>query len=503
MDREPVAEESPADESDLARFGYKQSLGRTLGGFSSFAAGFAYISILTGLFQMMPLGYRSAGPAFFWTWPVVAAGQFCVALCFAELSTHYPLCGSLYQWSRRMGGDAVGWMAGWVSLAGSIVALAAVSMALQASLPVVWSRFQFVGSVSNASDSAKNAVIIGAFLIALTTLLNARGVALLAKFNNLGVIAELTGAVLLVGLLFRVARHSPVVVMTQAGASNSEAGWVGGAFLAAALTASYVLYGFDTAGSLAEETVSPRKNSPRAILLAISSAAIVGGLLIVSALMAARNPNDVALGRPDGGLAKITTQALGPGVGRAFLVIVAVAIASCALTVQTGAVRLIYAMARDGRLPGSKFLARVGEESRTPTIPAVVVGIFAAAILLFNINHAKVVEAVGSVSVVWINLSYLLVTVPMLFRRLRGWPGAPEPGLFHLGRLGLPINFLAVIWGFAIVVNTAWPRAGVYGEEWPIRFIAPIGTFGLLAAGFVYYNAARNRPETIAAEPRH
>ena len=70
------------------------------------------------------------------------------------------------------------------------------------------------------------------------------------------------------------------------------------AFLAATLTASYVLYGFETAGSLAEETVSPRKQSPRAILHAIVSASILGGLLILSALMAARDPSDPGNGMP-------------------------------------------------------------------------------------------------------------------------------------------------------------------------------------------------------------
>ena len=52
------------DSEDLARFGYRQELTRTLGSFSSFAAGFSYLSILTGLFQMFYLGFGAGGPAF-------------------------------------------------------------------------------------------------------------------------------------------------------------------------------------------------------------------------------------------------------------------------------------------------------------------------------------------------------------------------------------------------------------------------------------------------------
>ena len=56
---------------------------------------------------------------------------------------------------------------------------------------------------------------------------------------------------------------------------------------ATALTASYVLYGFDTAGTLAEETHDPRKKAPRAILQALLAAGFAGLLVLLFALMAA------------------------------------------------------------------------------------------------------------------------------------------------------------------------------------------------------------------------
>src|ERR1700693_3659530 len=120
-----------ADKADLQAFGYPQDLMRSLGSFSSFAAGFSYISILTGMFQMFYLGYGSGGPAFFWSWPLVFAGQFLVALCFAELAAHFPLSGSVYQWSKQIGHRAIGWLAGWIYLACLIITLAAVALALQ------------------------------------------------------------------------------------------------------------------------------------------------------------------------------------------------------------------------------------------------------------------------------------------------------------------------------------------------------------------------------------
>src|SRR5690349_17892521 len=90
------------DSDELAKFGYKQELDRSLGSFSSFAAGFSYISILTGVFQLFGFAFLSAGPAFWWSWPVVFIGQFLVALCFAELAGQFPLAGSVYQWSKQI-----------------------------------------------------------------------------------------------------------------------------------------------------------------------------------------------------------------------------------------------------------------------------------------------------------------------------------------------------------------------------------------------------------------
>src|SRR5262249_45018912 len=76
---------------------YKPVLRPSLRSFSSFAAGFSYLSILTGVTQYFYLGYGAGGPAFFWTWPAVFAGQLLVALCFAELSARHPLAGGVYQ----------------------------------------------------------------------------------------------------------------------------------------------------------------------------------------------------------------------------------------------------------------------------------------------------------------------------------------------------------------------------------------------------------------------
>jgi amino acid transporter len=100
------------DAADLEQFGYKSELDRRLGGLSTFAASFALISIIVGLFTVYGIGYAFAGPPVAWTVLVVLAGQGLVALVFAELAANYPISGSIYQWSKRLGNRPWGWMTG-------------------------------------------------------------------------------------------------------------------------------------------------------------------------------------------------------------------------------------------------------------------------------------------------------------------------------------------------------------------------------------------------------
>jgi urea carboxylase system permease len=495
-----AADEPPASPESHGggHFGYKQELQRSLRSFASFAAGFSYLSILTGMFQVFYLGYGAGGPAFFWTWPLVFAGQFLVALCFAELAAHYPLAGSVYQWSKYTGSWALGWLTGWVYLASYIISLAAVVLALQVTLPQIAPESQLFESAT------QNAVFLGCLLIGFTTLVNVVGVGLMAKINNLGVLTELVGASLLVVLLAVHAVRGPDVVLDTLGKGEGQPGGYLGPFLAASLMACFVMFGYDTAGALAEETLEPRRKVPRAIVQALSAAAALGALLLLFALMSARDLADARLTEDGGGLPYLVQGTLGEPLGNVFLWNVVFAIIVCALAVHTGAVRLIFAMARDNNLPLSRTLARVSDTSRTPVVPAVVAGVLAVLILLVNVNSPKLVNAVVAVSIVWANLAYLMVTAPLLLQRLRGWPqwGGGVPGAFRMGRWGLPVNLLAVLWSTALVVNMAWPRAELYGEAWYERYAALLFTAVLLAAGGLYYGLVQRHKTGVLAEHR-
>jgi amino acid transporter len=318
---------------------------------------------------------------------------------------------------------------------------------------------------------------------------NAIGVKLMARINSTGVFIELVAAVLIVILLaINIVNPPSVLFDTQGLGEGTNLGYFG-VFLVAALASSYVMYGFDTASSLGEETVDPRRTAPTAILRAVIASFVLGGLILLLLILAAPDLSDPALGQKSGGGQLILLQVLGGPVGTVFLIAIAIAITVCTLAVHTAAIRLMFAMARDNALPAGATLAKIDPVHKTPVIPSILIGVLALVILLANIGTPEVFTAVTSVAIIMIYIAYLLVTVPMLVRRLRGqWPDeeARSRGYFSLGVFGLPVNILAVVWGVAMAVNLAWPREAVYGAGW-LAWMAFIFIGIVALAGLAWY----------------
>lgn len=497
IDQAPAEVTEASDSNDLASLGYKQELHRELGPFASFAAGFSFVSILTTVFQLFGFGFSFGGPAFVWTWPIVFCGQFCVALIFAELASRYPVSGSIYQWSRRISNELIGWFSGWLMLIGYIVSVSAIAIALQTVLPSVWSGFQVIpGSADLATKSgATNAILIGSVCIVISTVVGAIGVGIMSRITRIGVTCELVGVALLIALFFAHAKRGPAAAVMHTNGVQGHGSYLW-PFMISMLMASYVMYGFDSAGELSEETRNPRKAAPQGILRAMIASGVGGALLLVGALMAAPSITSPRLGTE--GLSYVIQSRLGSGLGRLLLIDVAVAILSASLAIQASASRVMFSMARDGKLPFCRRLAAVSPRTGTPIAPNITIGVLAIAILVVNLGQAALFSAVTSVAVVVVYLAYLGVTVPRLLARLK--PGFAERERafgphFSLGRFGLPVNLIGVAFGTFLLVDIAWPRASVYdpgGGGWYLQYFSPLFVAGCIVVGIFSYSRIRH-----------
>jgi urea carboxylase system permease len=439
--RDETPTEAARDEADLARFGYKQELRRSLGLFSSFAVAFSYISPSTGIFTLFALGLSTIGGVFIWSWPIVAAGQFLVALGFAELASHYPVAGSVFQWSKYLAGKTYSWFAGWIYLFAGILTVTAVCVTLPLALIPAFNNMGW-----GIHNSLHNQRIFAIVTLVTITVLNVFGVRLVAIVNNTGVLFEILGMVVFAFVLALFHHHQSASVITNPSGQNV----VFGTFLIAMFMSLFVIYGFDTAGTLAEETRDPRREAPRAILYSIGGAFVIGGIFLFACLLAIPNLKVAVAGA--WGPAQIIDANFGNGFSTVFLLVVSAAIFVCCLSIQTSTIRLCFGMSRDDKLPGSSVLAKVHPKLHTPIGTCVTIGVLAF-IPMLQYAGAGII-AIAATGMIY--LAYFVGNIALLRARLRGWPKAKAP--FSLGRWGIPVTVGALVWGGAMLINFAWPR---------------------------------------------
>ncbi len=431
------------DSADLAQFGYKQELKRSLGTFSSFAVAFSYISPSTGIFTLFFLGLTTIGGVFIWTWPVVALGQFIIALNFAEVSSHYPVAGSVFQWTKYLASRTYSWFTGWTYLFAGILTITAVVATLPlALLPALAG----LGWDSLKAETLHQQLIAALITLVVITVLNIYGVRLVAIINNTGVLFEILGMFVFALILMAFHNHQGFHVITNAGGFHVNSS----TFLAAMFMSLFVIYGFDTASTLAEETRNPRRAAPKAVLFAVVGAFIIGGVFLLGTLMAIPNLHTAIA--DDWGPAQIIEANFSHPFATIYLLVVSAAIFVCCLSIMAATIRLSFGMARDNQLPASKPLARVSPKLHTPVWTCLTIAVLAA-IPFLQYSGATTV-AIAATGMIY--LSYFLGNLVILRARARGWPKVGAP--FRLGRWGLLVNIVGLLYGGAMLVNFAWPR---------------------------------------------
>ena len=496
-----------ADVRDLARFGYKQELRRALGVYSSFAVAFSYISPSTGIFTLYVLGLGLGGPAFIWSWPIVALGQFIIALNFAEVSSHFPVAGSVYQWTKYLSNHTYSWFTGWIYLFAGILTVTAVDV----TIPIV--LIPLLNNLGiNIPNTAGVQVTVGALVLVSTTLLNIFGVRLVAIVNNTGVVFEILGMVVFaLILIFFFAHQSPGVVFDTSALTAGGANPFG-TFMAAMFMSLFVIYGFDTASTLAEETKNPRREAPRAVLASVAGAFVIGAIFLFATLLAIPGNIDTFVSDTAGGkianpLVEIITHNLPGWAANLYLFVVFAAIYVCCLAIQTSTIRLAFGMARDGKLPFGHIYNRVNPSLHTPVGTCVVIGALAAIPLLYYAGAGLI--AIAATGMIY--LSYILGNIAILIARQRGWPKDDAP--FTLGQWGTIVNVLGLVWGVSMLINFLWPRASSNPPlsalpNLPVpSFLANVPIFEatvavIVIAGAIYFLAAqRGKAAAPALQP--
>ena len=528
---ESAAEASARDDAHLQSLGIKPELKRTLGFLSNFAIAFSFISVSTGSFGNFGVGIGLGGPAFFWSWPIVVIGQLLVALVFAELASHFPVAGSIYQWSTRLSNRALGWFTGWLYFWAQVVTVTAVAVIVAFVIDGIHGPMADDSSWldSPAPLGLGNMFLFTSLLtLVVTTLINAYGVRLLSILNNIGVATEILGMfVFALILLFFANNQSPAILFDTGGAEQATGGSYLPAFALGMFMSLFILYGFDTAGTFGEETVDASRQAPRGVIWAVLISGLVGVVFLLGVILAAPSiPDAMAEGQAGGfPIATIITTVLngeiiaGITLGELYLFVILASVLVCTLAIQGAATRMMFSMSRNHDLPGGRWWGAVNSRFQTPANAALATGVLAALPILFLSPLGGFYMSIAATGLIYI--SYFLCNLGVLAARRKGWPR--KRAWFSLGRWGMIVNILALVYGGLMIINIGiWsdPMFGAFGGEGrdftnpgfgifftpfgnPIEGLPDIPMFELIVTilvvtGALYYlTSVRRRPPAI------
>lgn len=457
------------DDAQLRSLGIKPELRRTLGFLSNFAIAFSFISVSTGSFGNFGVGIGLGGPAFFWSWPIVIFGQLLVALVFAELASHFPVAGSIYQWSKRLSNRTLGWFTGWFYFWAQVVTVTAVAVIVAF---VIDGIVQIEGFLDSPDPTGITTMFTFISLLTLltTTLINAFGVRLLSILNNLGVATEIIGMFFFALILLFFANNQPVsVLFDSGGAEQATGGNYLPAFMLGMFMALFIVYGFDTAGTFGEETIDASRQAPRGVLASILISGLVGAVFLLGVILAIPSiPDAMAEGQAGGFpiattiIAVLTTDLVaGITLGELYLFVILASVFVCTLAIQGAASRMMFSMSRDRHLPLSSLWSQVNKTFKTPANAAIAVGVLAALPILVVGPIGGFFMSIAATGLIY--LSYFLCNIGVLLARRKGWPH--KPAWFNLGRWGMPVNILALVWGGAMLINIGlWQDEALFGD---------------------------------------
>jgi len=250
------------DDAHLRSLGIKPELARTLGFLSVFAVAFSYISVSTGTFTNQAVAFGVGGPAVFWAWPLVILGQTFVALNFAELASHFPVAGSIYQWSKRLSNKTLGWFTGWIYFWAGVITVTAVAVTVPLVLSTI-PQTAFVLSDPSPVPGLDMQSFIGLVALVTTTVINILGVRLLAIINNIGVAAEILGSMAVMiaataccGIAAGLGYRGSLQVVNQIAPQDRRAEVVSSYFVCAFLGNALPVIGVGVISTLASSTAA-------------------------------------------------------------------------------------------------------------------------------------------------------------------------------------------------------------------------------------------------------
>jgi amino acid transporter len=482
------------DKQVLHRLGYAQELSRRMSGFSNFAISFSIINILAGGISAFYAAFNAAsGGGAFIGWLVGGFFSLMVAFSMGQIASAYPTAGGLYHWASILGGKFLGWMAAWFNLLGLLFVVSSVDVFLyqvffKGLLVDTVLGGHFLGSDSSTWTIWHQHVFVILALIS-QALFNHYGINITTKLTDFSGYLILALTVVFVIALFV---YSPVALdFSRLVHFENLTGDKGGgvipivapstfiAFFFGLIYVMYTITGFDASGHTSEETHDAQVNVPKGMWTSVFWSWTFG-LVMVAAFVLTMPSLEAGAAAGFNSFFYMWSSSRMP-YALALILAVGIVITNyiCALAGLTSTSRMMFAFARDGGLPASKFLSHISPQYRTPTY-----AIWTGAILAFVTSLTGIIgSALGLKGVdIFLVLAtgcavflYLSYAIPVLAGFLAEGKTWKEKGPFNLGALSKPIALVSGL-GVALLATTGFfpPNEPVFYLTLGMVIILPI-----------------------------
>jgi amino acid transporter len=274
-----------------------------------------------------------------WATPVLVVSAIPVALVvlsFAELNAAEPDCGTCFAWVTRAFGSIVGWLAGWVTIAASVLSIC--------NLVQVAAIYAY--TILGAPDLAESRLaqaVLGLVLLAALSYLAHLGITVAARTQLILFGAEL---VALLAVIVAALVTTPLPDDAPAAAGTPSIG----SLAAAVLVAVFLYWGWDSSFSVNEESTEPAATPGRSALLAMGLLVLLYGGF-TAAVSAWAGVHRLAAVGEDDLFATLGTNLLGTAGGTLLAGAVMVSALAGAQTTLLPAARSAFSMARRDALP--------------------------------------------------------------------------------------------------------------------------------------------------------
>lgn len=432
------------DTKQLHSMGYAQELSRRMSGFSNFAISFSIICILAGGITSFQLGFSAAGGASIGIgWPLSCAFSLIVAASMGQIASAYPTAGGLYHWSSILGGRAWGWATAWFNLLGLIFVVSSVDVG-------VWILFiNLIGpmlGMDPAQYGLASQIVAVAIIVASQALFNHMGIratTILTDFS--GYLIFVVAIILTIAML----AYAPSIDISRLFTFTNNSGDAGGGvwpqsnsmlmmFLLGLLLPAYTVTGFDASAHTSEETRQAAVNVPKGMLRSVFWSFLFGYIMICSFVLAMPSTADAA---KQGGnvFFWLLDGSSTPAILKKLLYIgIVISNYLCALAGLTSLSRMIFAFARDGGFPFSKWLRHVSPAHRTP-VNAIWIG---AVLAFISTLYSPAFATLASGCAIFLYLSYVMPVAAGILAEGKTWT---KKGPFKLGGLSKPFAVIAIL----------------------------------------------------------